>query len=83
MFARFENIKMGNMDETGVSINNVEAALKRVNITLRDTPTSFRNISDVIAELAGKWEGLNQLEQSNLAVQIAGRRMPERIEIYE
>ena len=72
MFARFENIKMGKMDEEGASINNVEEALKRVNITLRDTPTSFRNLSDVISELGGKWSSLNKLEQSNLAVQIAG-----------
>jgi TP901 family phage tail tape measure protein len=77
MFARFQNIKMGNLDEDGKSINNVEEALKRVNIVLRDTPTSFRPLSDIISELAGKWNDLNQVEQDNLAVQIAGIRQRE------
>jgi len=77
MFARFQNIKMGNLDEEGESINNVEEALKRVNIVLRDTPTTFRPLSDVISELANKWNSLSQVEQNNLAVQIAGVRQRE------
>jgi hypothetical protein len=80
MFSRFQNIKMGAIDaEDGTSINNVEAALKRVNITLRDTPTSFRSLSDVLNELGGKWKSLNQVEQNNLAVQIAGEYTRQNI----
>lgn len=73
MFARFGDIKTGALDETGMSINNVEAALKRVNIELRDSPTSFKDISVVIDELGKKWFTLNEIEQNNLAKAIAGK----------
>ena len=73
---------MGKMDEECASINNVEEALKRVNIQLRDTPTSFRSLNEVIAELGTKWSTLNEIEQANLAVQIAGVRQRENFLKY-
>ncbi len=69
-----QDIKAGGADETGIGINNVELALARVDIKLRDSATSFRDMSLVLEELAGKWGSLNEVEQANLSKSIAGVR---------
>lgn len=52
--------------------NDVEKVLKRFNITLRDTPTHFRNMEDVLDEVAQKWKTLDSAEQSQIATATAG-----------
>jgi gas vesicle protein len=79
IFTRMQNIKMGNIDEAGVSINNVETALKRVNIELRDSPTSFRNMSDVLSDVANKWGGFDEITRASIAQALAGTRQYENL----
>lgn len=74
MFTRMQDIKAGAIDEDGLGLNNVESALARVNIALRDTPTSFRDMSAVLEDVAAKWSTLNDIEQANIAKAIAGVR---------
>jgi len=74
MFTRMQDIQKGGLDADGMGINNVEIALKRVNIELRDSATSFKDFGGVLEELAGKWEGLNEIEQANIGKSIAGVR---------
>lgn len=74
MFARMQDIKAGKIDEDGLGLNNVESALTRVNIALRDTPTSFRDMSSVLEDVAAKWSTLNEVEQANISKAIAGVR---------
>lgn len=74
IFARMQDIKAGKIDEDGLGINNVESALARVDIRLRDSKDSFRDMSGVLEELAGKWDTLNEIEQENIAKAIAGVR---------
>jgi TP901 family phage tail tape measure protein len=74
IFARMQDIKAGKIDEDGLGINNVESALARVDIKLRDSDTSFRNFGDVLQDLSGKWNTLNDIEQANIAKAIAGVR---------
>ena len=72
IFARMQDIKAGKIDEDGMGINNVESALARVDIKLRDSATSFRDMSSVLQELSSKWKDLNEIEQANIAKAIAG-----------
>jgi TP901 family phage tail tape measure protein len=74
MFTRMQDIKAGAIDSEGLGLNNVELALGRVNIKLRDTSTSFRPLSDVLEDVAAKWDTLNAIEQDNIAKAIAGVR---------
>jgi len=74
MFTRMEDIKAGAIDEDGLGINNVEIALKRVEIPLRDTSESFRDMGDVLEEVAGRWSEFTEVEQANIAKSIAGVR---------
>jgi len=74
IFTRMQDIKQGGLDEDGLGLNNVERALRRVDIKLRDSKTSFRDMSDVLEELAAKWETLNEVEQANIGKAMAGVR---------
>ena len=79
MFARFQDISEGGVDEEGIGINNVEKALARVGIQLRDSQNSFRNFTDVVAELSGKWKELDEVEKANIAKAMAGTRQRENL----
>lgn len=73
IFARMESIREGkNFDPEGQPLNNVEKALNRVGIALRETDNTFRNISDVFDELAAKWNKLNDVEKNEIATAVAG-----------
>ena len=64
--SRYGELKKGQgelVDENGeiIDYNKVDTALKSVGITLKDTNGEFRNITDVIIELASKWDILNSV----------------------
>lgn len=78
MFARMQNIKLGKaFEDDATSISDVETALKYVNIELRNSDTSFRDMGDVLDDIAAKWSSLNDIEQSAVANAIAGVRQRE------
>ncbi len=78
IFARMQALKEGQaFDPLGESISNVESSLNKVGIALRETPTQFRNMSEVLDELAQKWDTLNDLQKSEIAAAIAGTRQRE------
>lgn len=74
IFARMQDIKSGKIDEDGLGLNNVESALARVDIKLRDSKDSFRDLGAVLEELSGRWNTLTEVEQANIAKAIAGVR---------
>lgn len=74
MLTRLQDIKGGKLDEDGLGINNVEIALRRANIELRDTRDNFRDFGPVLEELASKWDTLTGVEQAYIAKSIAGVR---------
>jgi len=84
MFARFQDIKHGAIDDTGMSLNNVEAALNRVtlasgeNMSIVNRHTGeFRDFSDVLKELYTVWDDLTEIEQANISKAMAGVRQRE------
>lgn len=77
MFVRMEQVKSGEIDETGISLNNVEKSLSNVNIRLRDSANSFRPLEDVIADVAEKWETLDEVTRAQISNAIAGQRQAQ------
>jgi hypothetical protein len=71
------DIQKGGLDDEGVGINAVERALMRVGIVLRDGKDSFRDFSDVLEDVAKKWDKLSEVEQANIAKAVAGVRQRE------
>ncbi|MFA6325362.1 MAG: hypothetical protein WCX46_04020 [Candidatus Paceibacterota bacterium] len=74
-----QNIKLGNLDEDSKSINDVEKALKRVNIEIRETPTTFRNMSDVLEDVARQWSSFDDVTKASIAQALAGTRQYENL----
>lgn len=74
IIARFQKLKTDpeSLLEDGVNANDVEKALKKADVALRDTEGNFRNIGDVIMELSSKWDTLDTNTQKYIATMAAG-----------
>lgn len=75
--SRLTNIKLGNIDEDGTGINDVEKALARVNIKLRENETTFRDMEDVLGDVAKGWKSYDDVTKASLLTTIGGVRQRE------
>lgn len=80
MTARFSDIKQGFDVGEGldVNINNIEEALRDVNIPLRDDANNFRDMQDVLEDLGKVWDTLGDVQQKQIVKQFAGIRQREQ-----
>lgn len=72
-------------DDEGEKLNDVEKVLSKLDIKLRDSIGEWRNFEDVLDEVADKWENFTEVQRSQIATAIAGKRscqVPEYIVIY-
>ena len=58
--------------ESGDDLSNVEKVLAKVDVKIRDGVTDFRDLGDVLDELAGKWNTLNDVEQNAISYNLFG-----------
>lgn len=58
--------------ESGDDLSNVEKVLAKVGVNIRDGVTDFRDLGDVLDELAGKWNTLNDVEQNAISYNLFG-----------
>lgn len=82
IFARMSDIKAQNyelVDDNGTVelLSDVESSLKKVGIDLRKTVTEYNSYSDVLDNLAAKWNTLNKVQQNELTKAFAGTRQQE------
>lgn len=66
------------LDGEEASLNKVDTALQSVGIQLKDTSGQFRNLDEVIFELADAWDGLDRNTQRWIANTVAGSRQQSR-----
>jgi len=83
IIARFQEMKKSplelvNVEGEEVSFNRVDKALQSIGMTLQDTSGQFKDLDDVIYELAGKWDGLDRNTQRYIATIVAGSRQQSR-----
>ena len=81
--ARFQEMKSNpteilSLDGEEASLNKVDTALQSVGIQLKDTSGQFRNLDEVIFELADAWDGLDRNTQRWIANTVAGSRQQSR-----
>lgn len=83
LFARMNNVKAGKFidDETGESLNDVESVLHKLGIELRGANDEFRNSSDVLSEVAARWDKFNDTERNAIATAMAGSRQFEKFNV--
>lgn len=58
-------------------VNDTEKVLTKLGIKLRDTNHQFRDVEDILDEVAQSWNTYNDLEKNALATSIAGVRQRE------
>lgn len=83
IIARFQEMKKSPLELVEVegeeiSFNRVDKALQSIGMTLQDTDGQFKNLDDVIYELAGRWDGLDRNTQRYIATIVAGSRQQSR-----
>ena len=66
MFSRMADIQKTGLDEEGMTINQVERALKRINVTLRDSDDTWRNFEDVLKDVSSKWSDLDDVTRADI-----------------
>ena len=91
IIVRFQNVKAGvysSMDETSgesseltENLSDVEKVLSKVGIRVRNSAYEFRNIYDVLDELAAKWDTLDSVTKSATGGAFAGQRQREQFNI--
>lgn len=59
---------------TEESMKKAEKALNSVGIIVRDSPSTFRPMFDIISDLGNKWDNLTQVQQAYVAESLAGKR---------
>lgn len=78
IFSRLTNVAAGKMtDDQGEALNDVEQVLNGLNIKLRDTTGQFRNMYDVISDVADNWQNYTNVEQAWIATSVAGTKQRE------
>jgi hypothetical protein len=87
MIARFSNVKAGvygtmNVDsdnaEATENVNDIEKVLKKVGIQVRSSELDFRSFSDVLSDVADKWDTLDDVSKKAIATSVAGVRQSEQ-----
>lgn len=74
------NIKVGKfVDEDGESLNDVETVLGELGIRLRESNDEFRNFSDVLDEVAQKWDSFTETEKNAAATALGGTKQREKL----
>ena len=56
LYSRYYNIKLGNLDDDGKSINDVETAMNNVNIAIRSSKGEFKDFDVVLQEFVSKYK---------------------------
>lgn len=81
IYARFSNIKLGNLDEDGKSINDTEKALGRIGIKIRDNANTFRDFDVVLQEFMEKVNSgsVSQVDYLAGVQALAGTRQKETL----
>jgi TP901 family phage tail tape measure protein len=83
IIARFTEMKKATGDIVTVegeevSVNKVDEALASVGVSLKNANGEFRNLDDVLLELASKWDTLDIMSQRYIATTAAGSRQQSR-----
>ncbi|OSA92817.1 UNVERIFIED_ORG: phage tail tape measure protein [Clostridium botulinum] len=81
IYARFSNIKLGNLDEDGKSINDTETAMNRIGISIRSSKGEFKQFDEVLNEFMKKFHDgqLSQVDYLAGVQSLAGTRQRETL----
>ena len=74
IYARLGDLKVDGVDEFGTKLGEVSGQLQTMGINILDQQGNMRNMSEVIAEVAEKWDTQTEAQRQAAAVAMAGKR---------
>lgn len=74
LFARLEQLKLGETLDDGTTLGQYSQALEKVGVLIKDDAGNLKDMDDILDELAAKWQTLAKDQQVALAQQVAGVR---------
>ena len=74
IFARIENLKLGETLEDGTNLGQYSEALSKVGVHIQDANGNLRDMDNILDDIGARWNTLNNSEQVALAQSVAGIR---------
>lgn len=74
IFARVENLKLGETLEDGTTLGQYSEALAKVGVNIKDSNGQLKEMDDILKEMGTTWGVLNRDQQVALAQSVAGIR---------
>ena len=74
LFARIQDLKLGETLEDGTTMGKYSEALYAVGINIKDSNGALKDMDDILDEMGSKWGTLNKDQQVALAQTVAGVR---------
>ena len=74
IFARVENLKLGEHLEDGTTLGQYSEALAKVGISIKDSNGQLREMDNILSDIGTTWAILDRDQQVALAQQVAGIR---------
>lgn len=74
LFARLQDLELGNTLDDGTTLGKYSAALAAVGVHIKDTNGEMKDMDQILNELGNKWNNLSKDTQVALAQTVAGTR---------
>ena len=74
LFARIQDLELGNTLEDGTTLGTYSQALEKVGINIKDTSGQLKNMDVILEEMGNKWQTLSKDQQVALAQNVASTR---------
>ena len=74
IFARVENLKLGETLEDGTTLGQYSEALAKVGVNIKDSNGQLKEMDDILSSIGTTWQILDRDQQVALAQQVAGIR---------
>jgi TP901 family phage tail tape measure protein len=74
LFARIQDLELGNTLEDGTTLGQYSEALYKVGVNIKDANGEVKNMDNILEEVGAKWKTLSKDAQIALAENVAGVR---------
>ena len=74
LFARIQDLELGETLDDGVTLGKYSEALKAVGINILDANQNMKDMDSILKEMGDKWGSLTKAQQVSLAQTVAGTR---------
>lgn len=74
IFARVENLKLGDTLEDGTTLGQYSEALQKVGVNIKDSNGQLKKMDTILTDIGTTWGALDRDQQVALAQQVAGIR---------